>query len=237
MTNVAVFQSTDGSPSPEFRILDSLVKASTRKPARSLRSLQRSRRRGSQAGPVFDLDYREVVTLPAGERVVLRVPRPGDRDLFQRGFLALSPASRHHRFLMTKNHLSSRELDYLTTPDGDRHYAIGAVALSWRGQETSPVGVGRLIREAEDGGGAEFAVVVVDAWQNRGVGRLLLQRLLLAARERGVEQLHGQVMADNAPLLHLLRHVPDRYLHRLDGGVIQFDVPVSVPLEAATAGR
>jgi GNAT superfamily N-acetyltransferase len=176
----------------------------------------------------FDLDYREEVKLGTGRRLRLRVPRPYDRERFRQGFEALSPLSRRRRFHMIKKSLSEIELDYLTNPDGIAHYALGAITLGWRGREKTPVGVARFFRMGTELQTAEFAVVVVDAWQNQGIGTLLLHRLLAAARERGIRYLKGQIMADNAPMLHILRDVPETYRRRLPEGVIEIDVPVSV---------
>jgi acetyltransferase len=176
----------------------------------------------------FGLDYREELTLRNGRRLRVRVPRPRDRAYFKRGFEALSPLSRRRRFHMTKKGLTETELDYLTDPDGEDHYALGAIALGWRGREKTPVGVARFFRSPEAPERAEFAVVVVDAWQNQGIGQVLLRRLLAAAAERGIGELRAQIMADNLPMLHILRDVPDGYRHRLPGGVIEIDVPVSV---------
>lgn len=182
----------------------------------------------------FDLRYRETLRLPDGRRLRLRVPVAGDRALFRRGFEALSPLSRRRRFLMSKATLSDAELDFLTRPDGETDYAIGALALDWRGRESEPVGVARFSRLPDAPQSAEFAVVVVDAWQGRGVGRRLLRRLLAAAAERGVLTLVGEVMADNAPMLHLLRGVPASCRRRAPGGLIEFRVPVSLAVQSPT---
>ena len=52
---------------------------------------------------------------------------------------------------------------------------------------------------------AEFALVVSDAYQRQGLGRHLMQRLIDIARERGVQRLVGQVLAENTPMLHLMQ--------------------------------
>ena len=54
-------------------------------------------------------------------------------------------------------------------------------------------------------GSAEFALVVSDAHQRQGLGRHLMQRPIVIARERGVKRLVGQVLAENAPMLHLMQ--------------------------------
>jgi acetyltransferase len=52
---------------------------------------------------------------------------------------------------------------------------------------------------------AEFALVVGDPWQGKGVGRRLMQRCLDAARDYGVETLRGEVLAENSEMLALCR--------------------------------
>jgi len=66
------------------------------------------------------------------------------------------------------------------------------------------LGVARYYLHPESGA-AEFAVVVNDAYQRQGLGRHLMQRLIDIARERGVRRLVGQVLIENAPMLHLMR--------------------------------
>lgn len=185
----------------------------------------------------YGLDFSEEIVLRNARRLRLRVPRPADREQFRQGFEALSPLSRRRRFHMIKKSLSEAELDYLTSPDGVDHYALGAIALGWRGQEKTPVGVARFFRTGADRQTAEFAVVVVDAWQNQGIGTLLLRRLVRAADERGIRYLKGQIMADNAPMLHILRNVPEAYRRRLPEGIIEIDVPVWVLEATAVTGE
>ncbi len=54
------------------------------------------------------------------------------------------------------------------------------------------------------GGSAEFAVVVADAWQGRGLGHALMRMLVGCARRRGFRRLVGNVLAANAPMLALV---------------------------------
>jgi acetyltransferase len=54
-----------------------------------------------------------------------------------------------------------------------------------------------------DGETAEFALVVGDAWQGKGLGRLLLQRLREEARKAGYKALYGNIMHANKEMLDL----------------------------------
>jgi acetyltransferase len=75
-----------------------------------------------------------------------------------------------------------------------------------RRDESGPriVGVSRYYLQPETGE-AEFAVLVDDPWQGRGLGYHLMQRLTAVARERGVKRLVGLVLRENAPMLQLVR--------------------------------
>jgi GNAT superfamily N-acetyltransferase len=144
----------------------------------------------------------EHVTLRDGSRVLVRAVRPDDRPLFVAGFEGLSEESRHRRFLFYKRALGERELDFLTNVDHEDHEAIGAIDVaSGRG-----VGVARMIREA-DREAAEAAVTVVDDWQGRGLGALLLERLGERARELGVRRFTATLLTSNKAMLAAFRHL------------------------------
>src|SRR5215813_10393760 len=140
----------------------------------------------------FDADYREKVVLKGGTEVVLRLVRPDDKPLFVAGFARLSPESRYFRFFTGKDHLTDAELRYLTELDGENHLAIGALGPDGQG-----AGVARFIRLAQEPEVAELAVTVVDSMQRKGLGRILSERLMAAARERGVKRLRAEILAEN----------------------------------------
>jgi len=52
--------------------------------------------------------------------------------------------------------------------------------------------------------GAEYAVLVIDAWQGRGLGGLLTDYCLEMARDWGVQWVVGETTADNTAMLHVL---------------------------------
>jgi GNAT superfamily N-acetyltransferase len=150
---------------------------------------------------MIDAGYEEAVVLRDGSRVTLRAVQPGDKELLRRGFERLSPESRFRRFLTSKRQLTDAELVYLTELDGIDHVAIGAVAGD------DGVGIARFVRSAADPKIAEVAVAVVDDWQGRGLGTLLLVRLAAAARERGIERFAGQALASNQAILDLVAQI------------------------------
>ena len=65
------------------------------------------------------------------------------------------------------------------------------------------LGVARYVLD-KDNQAAEFAIVVADSWQGRGIGSRLLGKLIEAARRRGAKALYGEILATNRPMLALV---------------------------------
>ena len=157
----------------------------------------------------FTLDYIERAELHDGTPVLLRLLRPTDKELLHAGFRQLSPESRYARFFTPKSSLSDDELSYLTEVDQEDHVAIGAV--SDRDGEQTGLGIARFIRFRDHPETAEAAIVVTDEVQRQGLGRLLLLRLVAAARERGIERFRFEVLASNTGMASLIAEIaPDR---------------------------
>ena len=84
----------------------------------------------------------------------------------------------------------------------------------------TPVGVGRYALTADDDT-AEIAVTIADAWQGCGLGRLLLERVIDAARRNGVRRLTGDVLAANARMLALARRFGFRIEPHPEGATLR----------------
>lgn len=168
--------------------------------------------------------WREEVVLKDGTPVELRLVRPEDKSLFRDGFAQLSPETRFRRFLSEKDVLTESDLKYLTEVDGVDHVAIGAAAFDEIGRYL-PVGIARFVRLAERPDVAEPAVVVVDSWQGKGAGRILLERLVAAARERGIRIFRSEVLVGNEPMMSILERIGPLNLESAGAeGVVVCDV-------------
>lgn len=161
------------------------------------------------------------VVLADGTELVLRPVIPDDKALFLAAFERLSPQSRCRRFFSPIPHLSAALLTYLTEVDHHHHSAWLAVVE----EETGPavVGVSRATR-LDDPHTAEVAVTVIDPYQRRGIGRLLLGTLVLEAVEQGVSRFVGLVPADNAAMQTVLRRAGARLYE--DAGTLRFEIDV-----------
>lgn len=174
----------------------------------------------------FDADYEEAVTLKDGSTAWLRLVRPDDKQLLVSAFAHLSPQSRYRRFLAERTSLTPRELSYLTEVDGVRHFAIGALRRR-DGHPDEGLGIARFIRLADRPEVAEAAVAVIDDMQRKGLGRILLRRLAVAARERGVERFYCEVLENNLPVQGILSELSLEPTRRAEDGVLSVEIDLS----------
>ena len=144
----------------------------------------------------------DVVTLRDGSQAVIRPLRGGDRPALAAAFERLGEQSRYRRFLGPMPGLTESQLRHLTDVDQRDHVALAAIDST---SGSSIVGVARFIRLAD--GDVEPALVVVDDWQARGLGTVLLAALVHVARAQGVRRFQAYVLADNVDMLRLLRGI------------------------------
>ncbi len=135
--------------------------------------------------------------------ILVRPIRPEDEPLIVEFHAGHSEQTLRWRFFGLVRHLTRDNLIRLCHLDYDRELALAGV---WHDEEGRPhiTGVSRYHLRPETGV-AEFALVVGERWQRRGIGTQLMQRLIAVARERGVRRLVGQVFAENKPMLRLLQ--------------------------------
>jgi acetyltransferase len=145
------------------------------------------------------------VTLRDGSVLHVRPIRPEDADLEREFVHGLSEQTRYYRFFYRMSELSPAMLARFTQVDYDRELALVALAAA---EDHAPaqrfVGVARYIANP-DRTSAEFAVVVADAWQRRGVARVLMRGLIVCAKRRGLERMVGTVLRVNEPMLAFVR--------------------------------
>jgi acetyltransferase len=151
--------------------------------------------------PPAQVLYPVRVRLRDGVEIAIRPIGPEDAEREQAFVRELSPESRYFRFMSTLRELPADMLYRFTHPDFQRELAL--VALVGEGPATRQIGVARCVADA-DGTAAEFAVVVADEWQNRGVGTRLLCELMRAARAAGLRRIWGDILASNHRMLALM---------------------------------
>ncbi|MGA3148705.1 MAG: GNAT family N-acetyltransferase [Acidimicrobiales bacterium] len=135
-------------------------------------------------------------------RVLVRPLQLSDRHELAIGYEHLSAEARRRRFFTAPSRLSEADLEYLTDLDYRDHFAWAAFAIDERGQPG--IGVARYIRDPTQPDQAEVAVTVLDDYQHRGLGTLLLEMLADHARDNGITTFVSHILWDNREILETL---------------------------------
>src|SRR4051812_21872611 len=155
-----------------------------------------------------------------GSRLLVRPIRPADADALVALHARLSADTIYRRYFGVRPHLAPADVDRFTRVDGRNRFALVAI----RGSDL--VAVARY--EGRPGEPrAELAVVVDDALQHQGVGRLLLERLLDVAREAGLGELAADVLTHNEAMLGLLRSLDLPRRTETDGETVTVHVALA----------
>jgi acetyltransferase len=142
-------------------------------------------------------------TLRDGSLVTIRPISRDDVDLERQFIEGLSPRARRFRFLCSMNVPSDALLKRLTEVDAERDAAL--IALAEEADRQVEVGVARFSTGAD--GRAEVAVAVSDDWQHKGLGTVLMQRLIQIARNRGITALYSVDSAENDSMRDLAAYL------------------------------
>ena len=171
----------------------------------------------------FAVAVLSAVVLRGGSEVELRMLEPDDRERLVRLFYRLSPESVYHRFLSPLHDPSEAGLDRLVDVDhGDRE-AFAAVS----GDEV--VAVARYFRDPELRR-ADMAVLVEDAWQGKGLGPILIERLREVAQSRGIEAFTATMLSENRSAIRMVRRVFPTAVFTLEGTETRALMPFETPL-------
>ncbi len=152
--------------------------------------------------------------LPDGTDVLVRPIRPEDAEIEQDFVENLSPESKYFRFMQSMDKLTPLMLARFTQIDYDREMALVAV-INEHTPNARILGVARYVSNP-DRQSCEFALTVADAWQKKGIGRQLMQRLMTVARDRGIEIMEGEVLSQNSKMLRLCENLGFRTVHNAE---------------------
>jgi len=164
------------------------------------------------------------VILRDGSTLRLRPPAEADRQPLVRFFEGLSERSLYLRF-HGRPTVDERLVEPVLDPDWvDRGALIGSVVDE--GGEDRIVALANYVR-LRDPLSAEVAFAVAEAYQGRGVGTRLLERLATRAANHGIERFIGEVMADNAAMIHVFEGVGFEVARTLAGGELEMTFPIA----------
>lgn len=139
---------------------------------------------------------------PDGSQLVIRPLRADEAEQELEFLRSLSQQTRYQRTFSHRGMLGPGELDKLVHFDVHREVALVAVVQG--AAQDAFAAVARLKKSAS-GDLFEFAIVVRDAWQRRGIGARLLDKLLEVARRAGIPRIIGYTFATNEAMKGLAR--------------------------------
>ncbi len=148
--------------------------------------------------------------------ITIRAVRPDDKERIVTAFRALDRHSIYLRFFSYKKELSDEELRRATECDRAKEAALVATVAS--GDREIIVGMGNYVLS---GAGAEIAFVVEEDFQRRGIATRLLRKLADVARANGISRFEADVLAENTPMLNVLRNSGLRMRESRSAGVVR----------------
>jgi len=170
--------------------------------------------------------------LDDGTPFVIRPLRPTDGPGLEAAFAQMSPRSRYLRFFTVRERLGEELINSLTNIDHDRHrawvVADPTLPSDVGTEEGRGFAVARLIVVEEEPKIAEASLAVMDDYQGRGFGRLLLELLIGTAQDVGIEFIRFETLYENRGMRALLSGLDaERNDELSDREVLVYDMPVT----------
>jgi acetyltransferase len=171
----------------------------------------------------YPLQYVAAWTAKDGTPLVIRPIRPEDEPLIAKFHEKLSEQTVYRRYF-EHLHLSDRvrheRLTRICFNDYDREIALVAEHVGRGPGDREIVGVARLSK-SHTANEAEFAVLVTDEYQRRGIGTELLRRLAQVGRDEKLHRITGQILRDNYGMLRSSRKVGFQIDSPQGGGAVE----------------
>jgi len=142
--------------------------------------------------------------LPDGTDITVRPIRPEDAEMERDFIRQLSAEAKYFRFMQALQELTPEMLVRFTQIDYDHEMAF--IATRERGGKEEELGVARYVINP-DRRSCEFALVVSDQWQRKGLGHRLMHQLMEVARNRGLETMEGEVLSNNTKMLEMVKNL------------------------------
>lgn len=149
--------------------------------------------------------------------MTIRPLRPDDVGIEREFVTGLSDETRYSRLLGGAIKVTDEYIRRLTHLDWSREVALAAITML--GDTETIIGVARYVIDAS-GTDCEFAIVIADAWQGRGIGRRMLLKLVAVAKLRGLKRIYGEILSTNHAMLGMVRALGFRVTRHADDATI-----------------
>ncbi|MBT8229852.1 MAG: GNAT family N-acetyltransferase, partial [Bacteroidia bacterium] len=140
--------------------------------------------------------------LSDGTEVLIRPIKPEDEEMERELFRRISKQSEYFRFFGYIGEVDHEMLIRYTQIDYDREIALVA-KLEHEGRPAI-AGVVRLVADSENET-AEFAILVADQWQGKGLGNKFMNMIMEIAEKRKIKKVVASVLNANTTMLHMFR--------------------------------
>jgi acetyltransferase len=160
-------------------------------------------------------------SLKDGTPITIRPIRPEDEPLMVAFHGVLSEESVYLRYfgpLKLSQRVAHERLTRMCFTDYDREIALIADHRDEASGAHAILGVGRLIK-LHGSDAAEFALLIADSAQRRGLGSELLRRLLEVARQEQIGRVVAEILPENIGMRHICQQLGFRLTHTLDGPI------------------
>lgn len=147
----------------------------------------------------YPKNLEETITAADGRSFLLRPVRPEDEPAFHDLFAHMSPEDIRMRFFAPKKSLSHTLAARLTQIDYDRDMALVLTEPGVAGRAKIFGGV--RISADPDGEKAEYAIMMRSDMAGQGLGSIMMQRIIDYSRDRGIQEIFGEVLRENRPML------------------------------------
>ncbi|MFK0665069.1 bifunctional acetate--CoA ligase family protein/GNAT family N-acetyltransferase [Aeromonas salmonicida] len=171
----------------------------------------------------YPTELEEGAWLKDQSHVLLRPIRPEDEPAHKQFVLRVSDEDRYKRFFADVGELGHEELARMTQIDYDREMAFVAVGQDGAFNQQI-LGVVRAISNP-DQSDAEFAILVRSDLKGLGLGKLMMEKIVRYARERGIGQLSGMTMPSNRGMINLAKRLGFKIDIQLEDGVVNMELP------------
>jgi acetyltransferase len=149
----------------------------------------------------YPIQWARVATTRDNMNYRIRPICPEDAARERTFIMGLSPESRYERMMYTMGEPSPDLVDRFVRVD--YHHNMAFVAMVGQGDDERIIGVARYAADGDEG--YEFAVVIADEWQARGVAATLSHLLFDYARIEGIRTLHAKILVTNGRMIEFAR--------------------------------
>ncbi len=171
----------------------------------------------------YPVEYTWHHTAKDGTSITIRPIRPEDEPLLVKFHHTLSDESVYMRFfhlIALSQRISHERLSRLCFVDYDREIALVAEHQDPTSGEQEILGVVRLRRSHFRPEEGEFAVLVSDRAQGKGLGTELMRRILDVGRQEGITRIYGEILPENVPMQRICRKLGFHLSYDHDAGVV-----------------